>query len=165
MTPAPVGFARHLRLLVGATVVAVVTVVGVPAAVAGYRGTYAPTETITPQLLSTPTSFGCTAPNNNSVLLAWTDADGTTADPYGAFVIANYVIERKVNSGTWSVLATPARTAINYSDTNFSLIGLGDVLSYRIHSVRSTNWVSLTTSNTVTASVSSLLIFTHVSCP
>lgn len=153
---------RHRLAAAG---VAILMFVAVPAALAAYTGTYAPTQSIAPRQLLTPT-LTCTAPSNNSVSLTWSDADATTSNPYTAstFVISGYVLERQFNNGTWNQLSTPGRTVTTASDNNFGLVGLGDQFHYRIRSTKSTNWVSAN-SATVTAEVTSLLIFTHVNCP
>jgi hypothetical protein len=151
--------ARRISVIAAALVV----LVAIPA-FAAYTGTYAPTQSVLPRQLLTPSSFACTSPSNNSVALSWTDTDGATADPYGAFVITDYVIERSVNGGGWTQVSRPARTLSAASDTSFGLLGLGDLISYRMRSTKSTNWVSADT-NTVTAKVTSLILFTHVTCP
>ena len=145
---------------------ALVMLVAVPA-FAAYTGTYAPTQSVAPRQLLTPASFACTAPGSNSVSLTWTDADATTADPYTAstFVISGYVIDRKINNGAWvNAYLTPARTATSATDSSFGLLGLGDQIHYRMRSAKSTNWVSGDTA-TLTAEVTSILIFKHVDCP
>jgi len=148
-----------------AAVMAFVMAAGFPAAEASYTGSYAPAQVVKPHQLVTPSSFACTTPGSNSVALTWADADATTANPYSStFWATGYVVERKVNSGSYSTIATPARTATGFTDSSFPLLALGDVLSYRMHSTKSTNWVS-SDSAVVTAHVTSLLVFVHVSCP
>jgi hypothetical protein len=144
---------------------AIVMLVAIPAALAAYTGVYTPTQSVTAHQLSTPASFTCTAPGNSSVSLAWTDSDATTPDVYGTFVISGYAIERSINGGAWSQISTPSLASTTSSDSSFGLLHLNDQISYRMRSTKSTNWVSAYTSNTVTATITSLLIFTHVTCP
>ena len=133
------------RRLVLATAVVMVTVVGMPVALAGYTSIYAPTQAIAPRQLLTP-SLSCTAPLALSVKLTWYDADATTASPYtsGAFAISSYVIERQVGAGgNWDPFATPARLTSTVNDNpNLGGLAIGVQISYRIRSIRSTNWTS-----------------------
>ncbi len=156
---------RRSRL--AAIAVAILMFVAVPAAIAVYTGTYTPTQAIAPRVLLTPASFACTAPGNSSVSLTWSNTDATTANPYtaGTYVISGYVIDRKINNGSWTnAYLTPGRTATSASDSSFGLLGLGDEIHYRMRSAKSTNWVSGDTA-TLTAVVTSILIFKHVDCP
>ncbi|MDQ1536903.1 MAG: hypothetical protein QOE58_1296 [Actinomycetota bacterium] len=143
-----------------------VAVVGVPVALAAYTGSYAPTQAVSPRQLSMPASFACTDPGGDSVRLSWTDTDATTANPNtpATFVIDGYQVDRKVGNGAWTPWATPSRTATSVTDSSFGGLSLGTQISYRMRSAKSTNWVSPDTA-AVTATVTSLLIFVHVSCP
>jgi hypothetical protein len=138
---------------------------GLPAAQASYTGTYAPPQTVKPHVLVPPT-LTCTTPNNDKVALNWSDTDATTVNPYSTstYWATGYVVERKLNSAAWSTIATPIRTDTGpVTDNSFGILGLSDVVTYRMHSTKSTNWVS-GDSNVLTAHVTSLLIFVHVTC-
>jgi hypothetical protein len=154
---------RRLRL---ATAVAVVMVVGVPMALAGYTGTYTPTESVAAFSL-TPPALSCTAPGNDYVSLTWTNPN-SGADPYtpANYRITGFVIDRKVGGAAFvPAWATAGPTATGVEDhTNFGALALGTQVSYKIHTTKSTNWIS-TDSNTVTATVVILLIIKQISCP
>lgn len=161
----------RVRLIAGATAVALVMATGVPAALASYTSTFTPSaQTVQPQPLATPV-LSCSAPGLGGVVtLSWTDSDSTTTDPHnGAKVISGYVIERKVdNNGTYAaIVTTPDVTSsvvLTATDSPPGLSGLGLLtpIFYRIHSNRG-NWISQL-SNQVTATVTALVLVHVISC-
>ncbi len=154
----------RLRSVAVAAVMAIASSASIPAAQASYSGTFTPTQTVKPHVLVTPTSFACTAPGSNSVSLTWVDADGTTANPYsGTNWATGYIVERQQNGGSFASIGTPTSAA--FTDT-FGLLTLhvNDTLTYRVRATKSTLWQSAN-STTVTATVTSFLVFFHVTCP
>jgi len=149
---------RRVRLIAGATAVAVVMAVGVPAAVASYISTFTPSsQTVQTQHLTTTPVLSCHTVLDTSVPLTWTDADATTADPYGAFVISGYVIESKISPASvfTPIVVTPdVRSSLVLSATdspNLGLLAVGVTITYQMHSSKGL-WASAT-SNTVVATV------------
>jgi hypothetical protein len=137
--------------------------VGVPVAIAVYTGSYAPTQSVAPRVMSTPV-LSCSG--GNSANLSWTDPDGATADPHtaGTFVSTGYVTERSVSNAPWEGLSTLGRLVTTDSDNDFGGLSIGTQIRYRVRATRSTNWVS-PDSNIVTASVTSILfLIRSVSC-
>ena len=144
-----------------------VAVVGVPVALAAYTGSYAPSQAVSPRAAVDARLVrlhGSGRRLRAAVLDGYGRHDGEPEHP-------GHLRDRRLpgrsqgrERGTGTPWATPSRTATSVTDDSFGGLSLGTQISYRMRSAKSTNWVSPDTA-TVTATVTSLLIFVHVQLP
>ena len=152
---------RWLRV----AILAWVMFVAVPAALAFYTGTYAPTQAVVPQQLPTvSTGFTCSANGlGGTVTLNWPNTNSTPTDPYGGTVIDGYRLERSLDGGAFTTISSPAVGAISATDNNFGGLALNTKLTYQIRTTRSL-WTSAPSAS-VSGRVTGFSIVNLVTCP
>lgn len=151
------GIGLTLRWLAVTTIMTVAIVAGMPeAAFAGYSASIAPAEVITTHPLASPTAIACSVVSLKAHI-SWANTDNVL-NPFGNNTIDGYILEHSVSGGAFTeVTPRPGPQATSADDTSFGSLLLGAPVTYRIHSFKSTNWVSTTVSGGFTAHVTTLL--------
>lgn len=92
----------------------------------GYEiGAYEYSGTYTPTVPATPSSLSASTINASQISVSWSDNSNNET---------NFLLDRQINGGTWTQIATPATNATSYTDSGLSI---GVAYNYRIRATNS----------------------------